>query len=328
MQLTFGGSDIDADFVVFDGDLYATLTPNKWSDFGKAADIYDPSQILNPDNGVANMLANFTEPKAEGRDNINGQNTIRITGKITAHAVNKIAPPFSASDPVPTTVWIQESGDHQLAQAKLEREFGQLGPDDLVELGPAGPGHQAPGELMGMQAGRRVAISAGSLAVLLGALDTYVVVTIMRDIMTSVGIPVNQLQRITWIVTMYLLGYIAAMPLLGRASDRFGRKLVLQASLSMFILGSVVTALSVQIGNWTLIRRRPEPGISRADRGPHHPGHRQRRFVAGHAGVGRRSVGGAQPRRHPRRHRRRTGTGQRAGPAVRHLHRLAVPRLA
>ncbi|RUP02868.1 MAG: MFS transporter [Mycobacterium sp.] len=103
-----------------------------------------------------------------------------------------------------------------------------------------------------MRAGRRIAISAGSLAVLLGALDTYVVVTIMRDIMNSVGIPVNQLQRITWIVTMYLLGYIAAMPLLGRASDRFGRKFVLQASLLMFIVGSVVTALSVQIGNWTI----------------------------------------------------------------------------
>lgn len=81
-----------------------------------------------------------------------------------------------------------------------------------------------------MRAGRRVAISAGSLAVLLGALDTYVVVTIMRDIMNSVGIPINQLHRITWIVTMYLLGYIAAMPLLGRASDRFGRKLMLRSA--------------------------------------------------------------------------------------------------
>ena len=88
-----------------------------------------------------------------------------------------------------------------------------------------------------MRAGRRVAISAGSLAVLLGALDTYVVVTIMRDIMRDVHIPLNQLQRITWIVTMYLLGYIAAMPLLGRASDRFGRKLLLQASLACFMVG-------------------------------------------------------------------------------------------
>jgi len=104
-----------------------------------------------------------------------------------------------------------------------------------------------------MRAARGVAIGAGSLAVLLGALDMYVVVTIIRDIMHDVGIPVNQLQRITWIVTMYLLGYIAAMPLLGRASDRFGRKLLLQASLALFIVGSVVTALAGDFGDFHML---------------------------------------------------------------------------
>ncbi len=98
-----------------------------------------------------------------------------------------------------------------------------------------------------MAASRRIAISAGSLAVTLGALDTYVVVTIISDIMRDVGIGINQIQKVTPIVTVYLLGYIAAMPLLGRASDRFGRKLLLQCSLAGFAIGSVITALSTDL---------------------------------------------------------------------------------
>jgi MFS family permease len=94
---------------------------------------------------------------------------------------------------------------------------------------------------------RNIAITAGGLAVLLGALDTYVVVTIMTDIMRDVGIAINKIQQVTPIVTGYLLGYIAAMPLLGRASDRFGRKLLLQVSLAGFAIGSVVTALSTDL---------------------------------------------------------------------------------
>jgi lipoprotein LprG len=122
--ITIGGSDIQADFVVVDGSLYATLTPNKWSDFGKASDIYDVSVILNPDTGLADALSNFSNAKAEGRETINGQNTIRISGNVSADAVNKIAPPFNATQPVPATVWIQETGDHQLVQASLQKSPG------------------------------------------------------------------------------------------------------------------------------------------------------------------------------------------------------------
>src|SRR6516164_1999633 len=122
--ITLGGSDIQVDFAVVDGDLYATLTPNKWSDFGKASDIYDVSVILNPDTGLSNALSNFSNAKAEGRETINGQTTIKISGNVSADAVNKLVPPFNASQPVPATVWIQESGDHQLVQANLQKSSG------------------------------------------------------------------------------------------------------------------------------------------------------------------------------------------------------------
>jgi lipoprotein LprG len=120
-KITVSGSDIDAPFVVYEGTLYAALTPNKWADFGRAADIYDPSLILNPDTGVANMLAKFTNAKSQARETINGQDTIRITGNVPADAVNQLVPQLRASQPLPSTVWIQESGDHQVVQAKLDQ---------------------------------------------------------------------------------------------------------------------------------------------------------------------------------------------------------------
>jgi lipoprotein LprG len=123
-QLSMAGSDIDANFVVYDSVLYATLTPNKWSDFGKASDVYDVSVLLSPDSGLANVLANFTNAKAEGRETINGQSTIKISGNVAPDAVNKIIPSLSATQPMPATVWIQESGDHQLVQANLQKSQG------------------------------------------------------------------------------------------------------------------------------------------------------------------------------------------------------------
>ncbi len=107
---------------------------------------------------------------------------------------------------------------------------------------------------------RWTAISAGGLAVLLGAIDTYVVVTIMTDIMRDVGIPINKIQQVAPIITGYLLGYIAAMPLLGRASDRVGRKLVLQLGLAGFAIGSVVTAMAEDLN--TLVVGRVILGIA------------------------------------------------------------------
>src|ERR1700737_3695981 len=80
-RLMQGGDAAEAEFVVLDGTLYGSLDPNSWNNFGAASNIYDVSVILNPDAGLANILSNFTNPKADGRETINGVQTIKTTGR-------------------------------------------------------------------------------------------------------------------------------------------------------------------------------------------------------------------------------------------------------
>jgi len=83
--------------------------------------------------------------------------------------------------------------------------------------------------------------------VLLAAADTYVVVLALTDMMAGVGLGIESLQRATPIISGFLLGYIAVLPLIGRLADLLDRSRILLGCLTIFVMGSVVTALAVEL---------------------------------------------------------------------------------
>ncbi|UOY03294.1 MFS transporter [Blastococcus sp. PRF04-17] len=92
------------------------------------------------------------------------------------------------------------------------------------------------------------AVVLATLAVLVTAADTYVVVLALPDILTGVGVSLDELQRATPIVGGFLLGYTATLPLLGRLADLRGRVPVLIGCLLLFAVGSLLTATADSLG--------------------------------------------------------------------------------
>ncbi|EWT01254.1 MFS transporter [Intrasporangium oryzae NRRL B-24470] len=90
-------------------------------------------------------------------------------------------------------------------------------------------------------------LAAASAAVALAAADTYVVVLALTDMMAGVGIGIDALQRATPIISGFLLGYIAVLPLIGRLSDLLDRRRILLGCLVVFVVGSAITALAVEM---------------------------------------------------------------------------------
>jgi MFS family permease len=93
----------------------------------------------------------------------------------------------------------------------------------------------------------RVLLSLAAVAVAFAAADTYVVVLALPEMMGSVGIPIDKLQRAAPIISGFLLGYVAMLPLIGRIADLRGRVPVLTAALVVFAIGSLVTALAYDL---------------------------------------------------------------------------------
>ncbi len=104
---------------------------------------------------------------------------------------------------------------------------------------------------------RRAAIAGLAVAaagLFLAAADAYAVAALLPRMLADIGLPVDEFQQATTIISGFLAGYVVALPLLGTMADQQGRLPVFVAGLVVFGAGSVLTATAPDLG-WLLAGR-------------------------------------------------------------------------
>jgi len=86
----------------------------------------------------------------------------------------------------------------------------------------------------------RVILVAVASTLFLASLGNTVVAAALPRIVSDLG----GLDYITWVVTAFLLASTIGAPISGRLGDMYGRKIVLQAAIGIFLVGSAICGLA------------------------------------------------------------------------------------
>ena len=99
---------------------------------------------------------------------------------------------------------------------------------------------------------RQVVLTMGGLmlALFLASLDQTVVSTAMPRIIADLG----GFDRFTWVTTAYLVASTTTVPIVGRLSDLYGRKVFFLSGIVVFLVGSVLAGVSQSMNQLIIFR--------------------------------------------------------------------------
>src|SRR4051795_6523949 len=96
----------------------------------------------------------------------------------------------------------------------------------------------------------RLIFLALMLVLLLASLDQTIVSTALPTIVGDLG----GISHLSWVVTAYLLASTVVGPLYGKLGDLYGRKILLQTAIVIFLAGSALCGLAQGMGELIAFR--------------------------------------------------------------------------
>src|SRR6201991_2162780 len=109
----------------------------------------------------------------------------------------------------------------------------------------------AGGQTLAMSSRRRVAVTAGVLlGMFLAALEATIVGTAMPTVIASLG----GLNHYSWVFSAYLVTSTVTVPVWGKLSDLYGRRLMYQLGIGVFLLGTALSGFSQSMTELIIFR--------------------------------------------------------------------------
>ncbi|MBP0483861.1 MDR family MFS transporter [Sagittula salina] len=90
----------------------------------------------------------------------------------------------------------------------------------------------------------RLTLGAVAATLLFASLGQTIVSTALPIMVADLG----GMDHITWVITAYLLASTIGAPLAGKLGDMYGRKLVLQSGIGVFVVGAVLCGVASSMG--------------------------------------------------------------------------------
>ncbi len=149
--------------------------------------------------------------------------------------------PSSPADPADKTVVDATDADRPTTPPAEQTKQSTNSLQQLASLAKPDSGSANPRAAL-------TALTIACIAVFFTALDQTVVVTALPQVITDLQIPFTKLDHAAWIISAYLLGFVIAMPLMGRVSDIYGRRRIFLLCLSIFGLGSILCGIAPILG--------------------------------------------------------------------------------
>jgi EmrB/QacA subfamily drug resistance transporter len=107
------------------------------------------------------------------------------------------------------------------------------------------------GSILPLSPARRWAVTAGIMTgMFLAALEATVVATAMPTVIAALG----GMSHYSWVFSAYLLASTVTVPLWGKLSDLYGRRVLYQVGVIVFLIGSVLSGFSTTMTQLIIFR--------------------------------------------------------------------------